>query len=479
MSLGKQTEDMRPRIARIWIWVLILSQPVLDAVSYWVAELHIGNTLTLGLRMLVLLCTALIAFVFSDRKKQYCLLAGILILFWAAHMLACRRVGYADPVGDATNYIRTVQLPVYVLALITLFRVAGDFPKTVENALTADLYLIAAITLASVLTGTVNPTYPKWGIGVCAWFALPNSQSAIYGILTLVSVLSAVRTGNTGKAILRCALGFALLFVLGTRLAYAEIFAIAAAVAASMLLTKKTDRRVLAAVLVLAVACGALYPLSPMSRNRQAYAKSADRQQDAADDTVQQTPPPPEEYDWLPDAEESIDMLYRQYQPLMVNRFGLERVKEAFDYTDDVQKLGDLRRCKILYCRLAMEELPLTSRLFGFELSTTVHEGGIFDVENDFHGICFLYGIVGLVLIIGYLGVFVVRTLLRIIREKKAYLTLPVCAFGASALISVINAYFSASVLRRPNASVFLSVALAALWLLTEHSSGNGGDEEA
>ena len=232
-------------------------------------------------------------------------------------------------------------------------------------------------------------------------------------------------------------------------------------------------------MLVLAVACGALYPLSPMSRNRQVYAKSADRQQDAADDTVQQTPPPPEEYDWLPDAEESIDMLYRQYQPLMVNRFGLERVKEAFDYTDDVQKLGDLRRCKILYCRLAMEELPMTSRLFGFELSTTVHEGGIFDVENDFHGIYFLYGIVGLALIIGYLCVFVVRALLRIIREKQAYLTLPVCAFGASALISVINAYFSASVLRRPNASVFLSVALAALWLLTEQSSENGGDGQA
>ena len=172
-------------------------------------------------------------------------------------------------------------------------------------------------------------------------------------------------------------------------------------------------------------------------------------------------------------------MLYRQYQPLMINRFGLERVKQAFGYTDDVQQLGDLRRCKILFCRLAMEELPFTSRLFGFELSTTVVEDGIFDVENDFHGIYFLYGVVGLALMITYLGVFVLRTLRRILREPKRYLTLPVCAFGSSALISVINAYFSASVLRRPNASVYLSVALAALWLLTEKRSEDGGVEQA
>lgn len=478
-ALEHQKAYTRADIARVWIWIMILSQPVLDAVSYWVAEMHIGNTLTLGLRMLVLLGTALLAFFFSDRKKDYFVLAGVLALFWAAHALVCRSVGYSDPIGDATNYIRTAQLPIYVLSLITLYRLAGSFPETIEKALTACLYLFGAITLIAVLTGTVNPTYPKWGIGICGWFALPNSQSAIYGILTLISVLHAVRIGSASRALLRCAVGFGLMFTLGTRLAYFEIFAIAAAVALSMLLTGKKNRRALAAVLALAVACAALYPFSPMYRNRKAYSVSADQQQDTADVTVEQTPPPPQAYDWLPDAQEPLDMLYRQYQPLMINRFGLERVKQAFGYTDDVQQLGDLRRCKILFCRLAMEELPFTSRLFGFELSTTVVEDGIFDVENDFHGIYFLYGVVGLALMIAYLGVFVLRTLRRILREPKRYLTLPVCAFGSSALISVINAYFSASVLRRPNASVYLSVALAALWLLTEKRSEDGGEEQA
>ena len=99
-------------------------------------------------------------------------------------------------------------------------------------------------------------------------------------------------------------------------------------------------------------------------------------------------------------------------------------------------------------------------------------------MENDFHGMYFLYGIVGLAMIIVYLGFFAIRALIRIFRDPKTYLTLPICAYSTSALILVINAYFSASVLRRPNASVYLSVALAMLWLLTESTSPANGKEQ-
>lgn len=479
MNLQPNDSAHRAKLARFWIWVLILSQPVLDAVSYWAAELNMSSTLTLGVRMLILAVTVIIAFALSKRKRYYLLTAVILAAFWAAHMLACRRVGYVSPITDTTNFVRVAQLPVYTLALITLLRTAGDIPALIERALSADLWIIAVISVLAVVTGTNNPTYPKWGIGISGWFALPNSQSAIYGVLTLITVLSAVREKKPVTAILRCAVGFALLFFLGTRLAFAEIFAIALIVVTAMLITKTADRRILCAVLVLSVACGALFHQSPMYQNRVAFSQSADIQQEDADETVEQTPPPPVEYDWLPDAQESIDMLYRQYQPLMINRFGLEPVKTAFGYTDDVSKLGDLRLCKILFCRMAMDELPVTSRLFGFELATTLYEDGIFDVENDFHGMYFLYGIVGLTLIVAYLAVFAVRALWRMLHDPRRYLTLPVCAYSTASAILVINAYFSASVLRRPNASVYLSIALAVLWILTEKQNSSDGKENA
>ena len=216
MNLESTAPERQASVARIWIWVLILSQPVLDAVSYWAAEMQISSALTFGARMLILALTVLIAFVLSARKRDYFITAGILIVFWCAHMFACKRVGYADPVSDLTNYVRVAQLPIYTLALMTLLRRAGDIPTLIEKALAADLWIIAAISALAVLTGTNNPTYPKWEIGVSGWFALPNSQSAIYGVLTLVTVLSAVREKKPATAVLRCAVGFALLFLLGT-----------------------------------------------------------------------------------------------------------------------------------------------------------------------------------------------------------------------------------------------------------------------
>lgn len=466
-----------PQLTRVWLWILILSQPILDAVSFWAAEIRIGGTLTLGLRMMILAVTVLLSFLASDRKRIYLLTAAVLLAFWCAHAAVCRSVGYQDPISDLTNYVRVAQIPLYTLSFITLTKQSENGIELVEKALTASLAVIACITVLAVVTGTNNPTYPKWDIGVCAWFALPNSQSAIYGSLTMIAVCSAIRRRKTVLACLCCALGFALLFLLGTRLAYAEIFAIAAAVILSMILTHSADRRLLISVLVCAVVCAALFPFSPMTRNRQAYAHSADIQQETADDTVEQTPPPPQAYDWLPDAEEPIDMLYRQYQPLMVRRFGLEPVKQAFGYTDDVQQLGNLRRCKIIFCRLAMQELPFASRLFGFELATTHYEDGIFDVENDFHGMYFLYGIAGLALLVAFLAFFAVRTLRRMLRDPSRYFTMPICAYSVSALILVINAYFTASVFRRPNASVYLSITLAALWLLTEKRQDDADKE--
>ena len=68
--------------------------------------------------------------------------------------------------------------------------------------------------------------------------------------------------------------------------------------------------------------------------------------------------------------------------------------------------------------------------------------------------------------------------ILRMAREPRRYLTLPVCAFGMAAVILIVNAYFSASVLRRPNASFYLSAALAALYCLTAHDGADPSENE-
>lgn len=116
---------------------------------------------------------------------------------------------------------------------------------------------------------------------------------------------------------MHCIVGFALLFLLGTRLAYAEIFGIAAGVCLSMALTRQWNVRALAVVLLCAALCGGLYHQSPMYRNRQAYAESVSEQQQAAEDLGASE-------------QETRDALYWKYQRVAVERFGLKTWSTPF-----------------------------------------------------------------------------------------------------------------------------------------------------
>ena len=102
--------------------LLFAMQPVMDVVSFWLEELGRSTTITLLLRMGVLAVTVLLAFFLSDRKRVYVLAAAVCGALFAAHVFACWQVGYRDLIGDVTNFVRVVQMPVLVLCLVTFFK---------------------------------------------------------------------------------------------------------------------------------------------------------------------------------------------------------------------------------------------------------------------------------------------------------------------------------------------------------------------
>ena len=435
----------------VWIALLCLAQPVLDILSYWLGKLPHGSSVSLGLRMIILALTILYTWFLSERKKPMILMFVVLAAFWILHAGNCLIVGYQSPVSDFINYARTAQIPILAYCCAVLLSKTRDPLPLLEKLFTLSLYFIAFITVLAVITGTTVFSYTRWNVGYSGWFGWTNSQSAIYAVLTVFSVFPALTRRNWLQAGLRCAVGFLLLFFLGTRLAYAEIFFIAVASVASMLMTRRFDWRSAAVILVFAALCGVCFSLSPMAVNQRLYQDSVAEQQQAADDS-----------------DLTVDELYEKYMSAMVNRFGMEAVKNVYHNSRDVSVIGDVRLYKINYCKMVMAQLPLSSRLFGFELAETRHQQSIFDVENDFHGIFFLYGIVGLALLLGYFIYFAIKALRGLLRGDSAANKMWLLAACVSVLLLIINSYFSASVLRRPNASFYLSVSLAIVSFLTE-----------
>ena len=437
--------------AGVWVALIFLVQPVLDILSYWLGKLPHGSGISLGLRIVILALAMILAWRLSERKKPLLILAAVLILFWLLHAGSCYRVGYESPVSDFINYSRTAQIPLMAYCLTVLFPRTKDPLPLLEKLFTITLYFVAFITLLAVITGTTVYSYMRWKVGYSGWFGWTNSQSAIYGVLTVFSVFPALERRDWLRSALRIAVGFLLLFFLGTRLAFAEIFFIAIASVLVMLMIRRFDWRSAAAILVLSGVCAACFSLSPMAVNQRLFQESVAEQQQTADDS-----------------DMSVDALYEKYMSAMVDRFGMDAVKNVYHNSRDVSVIGDVRLYKINYCKMVMSQLPMTSKLFGFELAETRHQQSIFDVENDFHGIYFLFGMVGLTLLLGYLVYYAVKALIELFRTKSEERRMWVLAASASALILIINSYFSASVLRRPNASFYLSASLAVIALLTE-----------
>ena len=114
---------------------------------------------------------------------------------------------------------------------------------------------------------------------------------------------------------------------------------------------------------------------------------------------------------------------------------------------------------------MLLDEQPVTSRLFGMELGRMAFDGEIYDVENDFHGICFLYGWVGLAMMVAFIGYFLYLIVKCLIKDFRKYFTVEAGAFGIGLCLCLVYAYFTAGVLRRPNASIYMSVLLAAVYL--------------
>ena len=74
----------------------------------------------------------------------------------------------------------------------------------------------------------------------------------------------------------------------------------------------------------------------------------------------------------------------------------------------------------------------------------------------------------GLILLLCFIGYFFLLIVKALIRDFKTYFTPIAGAIGISLIILLVFSYFTAGVLRRPNASFYLSVVLALVYYLTK-----------
>lgn len=475
---------MKNKLSRLLpalVAALFIIQPVLDVASYWLEKLEYPTTATLLLRMAVLAATALLAFCLSSHKGTYMLAGAVCLVLYGCHGLACVQVGYSDPVGDLVNFVRVVQMPVLVLCLCTFFRKEKRCFAAMQNGLTAALWIVLAVELISILTGTDASAYDN-GHGVLGWFSNANSQSANVAALTAISLAWQLSWPKRRPALfwLTALGGLGTLYLMCTRLAYLGLVLITGGLGVMLLLIRRRqDWRLAAAMLMLCVISVAVLPISPLGHhwdngnryeagrqqtldellgdNREELLTLAARQRagEALSDDEHQK------------LVEGLEPIYRTYVGDFVEIFGLEETMERYNYAADILTFADVRPKKLAFAESLMDASPVMTRLFGVELARfTVGENN-YDVENDFHGIYYLYGLAGLIAYGAFLLYFVGLIIRALLRDARRYVTLEAVGHGLAFASCMAHGIFTAGILRRPNASVYLSALLAAIWYLT------------
>ena len=467
----KSTQQGRKAYLPLFLLVLFIIQPVMDVLSYWLTECGVSNTVSLLLRFFVLFGTGALGFVLSRHKKIYLLFGGIVLIFAVLHGWACMSAGYEgwqNPVYDLTNYIRVVQIPLFTMCFITFLRETGEEGyQTIERGFVINFGLIVLVEILSTVTGTDPHTYANKQIGVLGWFYFANSQSAILSAMVPVILIKALRSKKLSVFVGSTAVCFGVLYAFATRLSYLAIFICAIGLILVMLLSRKVKKRAVAVLLIGAVVCGVGFPVSPMYKNQAAHMKIVQQKQLQADamieeqeklhhTTVEKSP------------ETCLLPVYEEHLGGLVDRFGASRVMQAYDYTSDAERLSGWREMKLIYCRFLMEDAGKSAMLFGLDLSDMTWKNENYDVENDLHGIYYLYGIVGLALFVVFLLYFAVLILRALLQDFKKYMTWEAGAFGVSLCLLLLHVYCTAGVLRRPNASFYLSVVLAVIYYLVK-----------
>lgn len=444
---------------------LCVAQPLLDVLSFWTQDLAWGSKLTLSLRLLIFLGVMLTGFVLSERRRFYWIAAAVCAALYAGHVLACLRANApfttANLISDATNFIRFAQLPLFTIAFITFLRCCRQGFASLERGITIAFWIIAAVALLSALTGTNPYTYPDKRIGLRGWFYFANSQSAILSMLVPLALCPALRSGQIRRWLPIAVVGFAELFCFATRLAYMSLFVTAIGTGIIWAITRRGDRKIYIALLLCAAVCAAAFPVSPMRQNQQAVAANAVRKQENIDRLVAQG-----KAEFGDQGYAYLTYAYDEYLGGTVERYGLEATAEMYGYSTKAAVITNVRTIKINYCRLMLNTEPFTSRLFGLSYDEMTYHGYCYDVENDFHGIAYLYGWAGLACLLAFLGYFLVIIVCALIRNARRYFTVEAGACGVALCTALAHIYNTAGVLRRPNASFYLCLILASIWYL-------------
>ena len=469
-----------------WLMALIVMQPLLDIIAFWTK--NPDGTLAGYVRLLIMVCLPLyLLFTLrgSERKSFIFWMLGI-GLVCALHIANTIRTGPVSLGFDISYTAKVAQMP--ILAVCFMYSIKNDQTR---NQAYWGLFFAAGITAAalglSVLTGTANCTYGE-GLGVSGWVIDDNrcANSIILVTLAAFSIFCAVKSYKPFVNIAVPVIAAVVLIANGTMTCYMSIFVIFIGFAVFLLLEKKIrgcnlNRLAVIALVAVAIASAAAYPLTPKYKIKQTQSDFAELTQDDFNDELgalgyDLDSMSNEEKLSNPEIHTALEDYYWKclwiITPNMFERFDIDEIMLKYDLTTDAATLIDTRTIKNAYASLMWDHSDTLTKIFGIDVSDIWLTGGM-DLENDWPAIRYYYGYVGFAAYAAFILYFVYLIIRRLCRDFKGSFTADNFILLVTFALLIGLAQYSGAVLRRPNVSIYLALVLGLIHYQTAVNPGS------
>ena len=469
-----------------WLMALIVMQPLLDIIAFWTK--NPDGTLAGYVRLIIMVCLPLyLLFTLrgSERKSFIFWMLGI-GLVCALHIANTIRTGPVSLGFDISYTAKVAQMP--ILAVCFMYSIKNDQTR---NQAYWGLFFAAGITAAalglSVLTGTANCTYGE-GLGVSGWVIDDNrcANSIILVTLAAFSIFCAVKSDKPFVNIAVPVIAAVVLIANGTMTCYMSIFVIFIGFAVFLLLEKKLrgcnlNRLAVIALVAVAIASAAAYPLTPKYKIKQTQSDFAELTQDDFNDELgalgyDLDSMSNEEKLSNPEIHTALEDYYWKclwiITPNMFERFDIDEIMLKYDLTTDAATLIDTRTIKNAYASLMWDHSDTLTKLFGIDISDIWLTGGM-DLENDWPAIRYYYGYVGFAAYAAFILYFVYLIIRRLCRDFKGSFTADNFILLVTFALLIGLAQYSGAVLRRPNVSIYLALVLGLIHYQTAVNPGS------
>lgn len=488
LSLYKRTKRKLSDIAPAFLFALLCAQPLLDIISYW-ANMWEFTALTTLTRFAMFAIVMVYGYFISDKKWTYIVAGGVLLAYWVLHMFACIKSsgGYVSPISDANNFLRTIHLPLFTFAFITIFKKSDIVPVYVQKAFCVNMVIMMHALVISYMTGTQIYTYAD--AGLMSWASVHNSQSAILAFIVPLMLFYAYTKKNKWMYYITAAGSLINLFFVGTKVDYFSIFIIALGMMILLIIAGEKNLFYYSVLFLAALLCALCYNQSIAFDVKINHSTSMDIKQSYVEQVIDPQPNEetmPDHISWEiyesldPKEQYEIRKIYQAYLGPVIQRYGFERVFEKYNYSLVVKELTAARPMKVNFAQMAFEDSNTLTKMFGYEYCTLLEDyhyinaNGeevtkqyIFDLENDFPSVFYYSGYVGFAVYMLFLAYFVGLILIAVITRFKKCVNLENGLLAITFGLMLGTSQYSGNVLRRPNASIYMSVILAYIYYVT------------